>query len=311
MAIWRFVLARALAALATLWAINTVVFLLARGTGDAAALLMPVDASPEQVLAMRVQLGLDRSLPGQYLHYLAGLLHGDMGASFRTREAVAPLVWGRTLVSLQLSAVGLAFALVTAIPLGVLAAVHRGRAVDHAVRLLAFLGQAAPSFFVGLLLVQYVAAHVSWLPSGGNDGWAGVLLPGLTLGIFLMASITRLLRTSMIEALGSDYVRMARLKGLPERAVVWRHALKNALLPVMALTGMYAALSVTVSVAIEVVFAWPGLGQLSFDAIVNRDLAVLQAVVIVASALTVAASLLVDALSAFVDPRVRGGEESP
>lgn len=306
MALWRFVASRTLLALFTLFVVNTLVFLLARGTGDAGALLVPLDATPEQAHAIREHLGLNRSLPVQYGHYLWSLLQGDLGFSVRSREPVAPLLFGAAAVSLQLTAAGLFFGLVTGVPMGVAAAVFKDRWIDHWVRGIAFLGQAMPSFFLALLLVQYVAANVAWLPSGGSEDWRGVILPGVTLGVFLMASIARLLRTSMIEALQSEYVRMARLKGLSEVSVIWRHALKNAVLPVMALTGMYAALSLTVAVGIEVVFAWPGLGQLSFDAIVNRDLAVLQGVVILASALTIAASLLVDGLSALIDPRLRG-----
>lgn len=306
MAWLRFVAGRFLLALLTLLAINTIVFVLARSTGDAAAMLVPMDATPEQVTELRRHLGLDGSLGTQYGRYLVQLLQGDLGISYRSHEPVGALVLQRTVVSLQLSGVALLFALLSGVPLAVLAAVHRGNWPDHIVRAIVFLGQAIPSFFLALLLVQYVAAHVDWLPTGGNEHPAAVLLPALTLGVFLSASITRLLRTSLIETLQSEYVRMARLKGLPEWRVLWHHALKNSLLPVLSLTGMYAALSVTVSVPIEVVFAWPGLGQLSYDAIVGRDLAVLQAVVIVASTLTVLVSLLVDIASVWIDPRLRG-----
>lgn len=301
----RFITSRLLLALFAFWLVNSVVFFLARTTGDASALLVPLDATPEQALRIRQSLGLDRPLLAQYGRFLGDLATGDLGVSYRNREPVATLLAQRAGASFRLSAFALAVSLLIGVPAGMLAAVKLGRWPDHLVQGVAFVGQAMPSFFLALLLVQYVAANVAWLPSGGDAGFASVILPGLTLAAFLFASVARLLRASMIDALQSEYVRMARLKGLSEFAVVARHALKNALVPVLALTGMNAALSITVAVAIEVVFAWPGLGQMSYDAIVNRDLAVLQGIVVLASAVTMAISVFVDWLSAVIDPRLK------
>ena len=301
----RFVVSRALLALFAFWLINSVVFFLARATGDASALLVPLDATPQQAQVIRQNLGLDRPLVAQYGQYMARLAQGDLGTSYRNREPVTEILAQRAGASFRLTFVALLLSLVIGVPAGMLAAVWQGRWVDHLVLAVAFVGQAVPSFFLALLLVQYVAANVSWLPSGRDEGWLSVVLPAITMAAFLLASVIRLLRGSMIEALQTEYVRMARLKGLSEFAVVSRHALKNALLPVLSLTGMHAALSITVAAGIEVVFAWPGLGQLSFDAIVNRDLAVLQGIVVLASAVTMGVSLLVDALSAVIDPRLR------
>ena len=301
----RFFASRALLALLAFWLINSIVFFLARTTGDASTLLIPLDATPEQAQAIRQGLGLDRPLVVQYGQFLGGLVQGDLGVSYRNREPVSTLISQRAGASFRLTLFALVVSIVLGVPAGMLAALKKDRWPDHLVLAVAFIGQAMPSFFLALLLVQYVAANVSWLPSGRDEGWASVILPGLTLAAFLVASVIRLLRGSMIEALQSDYVRMARLKGLSEFSVVARHALKNALLPVLSLTGMHAALSITVAAAIEVVFAWPGLGQMSFDAIVNRDLAVLQGIVVLASAVTIAISLFVDWLSAVIDPRLR------
>ena len=301
----RFITSRLLLALFAFWLVNSGVFFLARSTGDAAALLVPLDATPDQALQIRQSLGLDRPLLAQYGRFLGDLAQGDLGVSYRNREPVATLLVQRAGASFRLSSFALLVALLVGLPAGMIAAVKQGRWPDHLVQSVAFVTQAMPSFFLALLMVQYVAANVSWLPSGGDTGFASVILPGLTLAAFLFASVTRLLRASMIDALQSEYVRMARLKGLSELAVVARHALKNALVPVLALTGMHAALSITVAVAIEVVFAWPGLGQMSYDAIVNRDLAVLQGIVVLASALTMAISVFVDWLSAVIDPRLK------
>lgn len=307
----RFIASRACLALFAFWLINSIVFFLARSTGDASTLLIPLDATPEQAQVIRQGLGLDRPLVAQYGQFLGQLVQGDLGVSYRNNEAVSSLVAQRAGASFRLTFFALVVAIGIGVPAGIVAALTRDRWPDHMVLGAAFVGQAMPSFFLALILVQYVAANVSWLPTGRDEGWASVILPGLTLAAFLLASVTRLLRSSMIEALQSEYVRMARLKGLSEFSVVTRHALKNALLPVLSLTGMHAALSITVAAAIEVVFAWPGLGQMSYDAIVNRDLAVLQGIVVLASAVTMGVSLFVDWLSAVIDPRLRQRATTP
>ena len=301
----RFIISRGLLALFAFWLINSAVFFLARATGDASALLVPLDATPEQAQVIRNTLGLDRPLLVQYGQYVANVSRGDLGTSYRNREPVLEILSQRAGASFRLTFVALLLSLCVGVPAGVLAAVRQGRWPDYLVQAVAFLGQAVPSFLLALLMVQYVAANISWLPSGRDEGWLSVLLPGVTMAAFLVSNVIRLLRSSMIDAMQSEYVRMARLKGLTEIRVVARHALKNALLPVLALTGLNASLSITVAVGIEVVFAWPGLGQLSYDAIVNRDLAVLQGIVILASAVTMAISIFVDWLSAVIDPRLK------
>jgi peptide/nickel transport system permease protein len=301
----RFAISRLLMALLTIWLVVTLVFFASRVTGDPAALLIPYDATPEIVQQIRAKLGLDQSLVTQYLRFLGHAVQGDFGVSYRNSEDVLKLIRDRLPASAKLTILSLLIAVATGLPLGVLAAARRNTWIDHVARAVAFLGQSIPSFFLGMLLIQIVASRVSWLPAGGDEGFAAPILPSITLAAFLAAAIIRLLRSSLLDVLQSEFVRMARMKGLPERQVVWKHALKNALLPVLAVTGMYVALSVTVAVVVEVVFAWPGLGRLTYDAIINRDLSVLQAVVIIASAVTILISLLIDWLSALIDPRLR------
>lgn len=301
----RFLSERLAFAVATLLLVATVVFFLARLTGDATALLTPIDATPEMTAEIQRSLGLDRPLAVQYFRFLIGLLNGDLGVSYASREFVTDLIAQRAPASFFLISLSILMALPFSIPLGLWAGANKGSALDAAIRAFAFLAQAVPSFFVGVLLVRFVAGNIAWLPTGGWDGWTSPILPVLTLALFLSPAVIRLLRSSTIEVMQSDYVRMARLKGLSERRVLWKHVLKNACLPVLALTGLYAALSITIAVVVEVIFAWPGLGHLAYMAIVNRDFAVLQGIVVVATAATVTLSFFVDWLSAVIDPRLR------
>jgi len=301
----RFLVERVLLGLLTIFAVATVVFFSSRLTGDPAILLIPQDATPEVAAQIRRQHGLDQPVLVQYGHFLVNAVQGDFGRSYRTGYPAIELVKERAPASLRLAVVSFVLGLSVAFPLGVSAALHKDRWIDGAARGVAFMGLATPSFFIGIVLISVVATRVQWLPAGGDQGVASYILPAITMSAFLVGSILRLVRSGMIEALDAEYVRMARLKGLPEHTVVWKHALRNALLPVLAFTGMYFALFVTVAIVVEVVFAWPGMGRLAFEAVLNRDLAVLQAVVISASALTIFINLLVDLLSAAIDPRIR------
>jgi peptide/nickel transport system permease protein len=195
--------------------------------------------------------------------------------------------------------------LVIAFPLGVLAAVHKGTGIDRAAQIVAVLGQSLPSFWVAILLVEFVAGRWQWLPAGGNEGLASYVLPGFTLGWFVVAGLMRLLRSSMLEVLDSEYVKLARLKGVVERRVVWMHALKNALIPVVTFAGIYFSILVTTAIVVETVFAWPGLGRLAYEGISSRDFPVIQAVVLTTAAIVTIVNLAVDLLYALIDPRIR------
>lgn len=303
-----FLLSRLSIAVATIFVVVTAVFFLSRLTGDAVTLLVPMDATPETIEQIKISLGLDKPLFVQYFNFIIKTAQGDLGISYASREYVVTLIMERTLPSFYLTGVSIIFSLIISLPLGLWAGVHSGTIIDAVIRGFAFIAQALPSFFLAVLLVRFVAGNVSWMPSGGNEKWSSVILPAFTLAMFLAPAIIRLLRSSMIEVMQSDYIRFARLKGLSETKIIWKHALKNASIPILALTGLYAALSITIAVVVEVIFAWPGLGQLAYSAIVNRDFAVLQGIVIVATITTVSLSFFVDWISAIIDPRLKNIE---
>jgi peptide/nickel transport system permease protein len=282
-----------------------VVFVLARTTGDPLHLILPMSATPEDYANARQYLGLDRSYPEQYLSFVARAVTGDFGTSIRARRPVSELIRERLPNSLRLAAFAMTVSLAMAFPLGVMAAVKKGTGVDRAAQVVAVLGQSLPTFWVAIVLVEFVAGRLQWLPAGGAGGFASYILPGFTLGWFVVAGMMRLLRSGMLEVLDSEYVKLARVKGVAERRVVWLHALKNALIPVITFAGIYFAILLTTAIVVETVFAWPGLGRLAYDGITSRDFPVIQAVVLTAAAIVAAVNLAVDCLYAVLDPRIR------
>ena len=230
---------------------------------------------------------------------------GDFGTSIRARRPVIELLRQRLPSSLALGAFSMVVSLLIAFPLGVLAAVRKGTALDTGAKIVAALGQALPTFWVGIVLIEIVAGRLQWLPAGGNDSPAHYILPGFTLGWFVIAGLMRLLRSSMLEVLDSDYVKTARAKGAGEPAVVWRHALKNALIPVVTFAGVYFAILVTTAIVVETVFAWPGMGRLAVQAVLGRDFPVVQGAAIMGAVVFLTVSLMIDLLYGWVDPRLR------
>jgi peptide/nickel transport system permease protein len=301
----RFVLSRLLQSLVTLAILSVVVFVLARTTGDPLHLILPMSATPEDYANARQYLGLDRSYPEQYVSFVARAVTGDFGTSIRARRPVSELIRERLPNSLRLAAFAMAVSLAIAFPLGVMAAVKKGTGIDRAAQVVAVLGQSLPTFWVAIVLVEFVAGRLQWLPAGGAGGFASYVLPGFTLGWFVVAGMMRLLRSGMLEVLDSEYVKLARVKGVAERRVVWLHALKNALIPVVTFAGIYFAILLTTAIVVETVFAWPGLGRLAYDGITSRDFPVIQAVVLTAAAIVAAVNLAVDCLYAVLDPRIR------
>lgn len=285
--------------------LTVVVFVLARATGDPLHMILPMNASAEDYANARAYLGLDRPYVQQYLSFVGRALTGDLGTSIRARRPVIELLQERLPNSLKLAAFAMGISLAIAFPLGVMAAVHKGTGVDRAAQIVAVLGQSLPTFWVAIVLVEFVAGRLQWLPAGGADGLASYILPGFTLGWFVVAGMMRLLRSGMLEVLDSEYVKLARLKGVAERRVVWVHALKNALIPVVTFAGIYFAILVTTAIVVETVFAWPGLGRLAYDGITSRDFPVIQAVVLVTAILVAAVNLCVDCVYALIDPRIR------
>ncbi|GIX45933.1 MAG: glutathione ABC transporter permease [Candidatus Tectimicrobiota bacterium] len=304
---YRYVARRCLQALLALLVLSAVVFGLVRLTGDPTLLMLPEDASAEDIARLRRALGLDRPLPVQYWIFLRNALQGDFGRSIRGQVPVRDLIAERFPYSLRLAAASFAITLLLAVPLGVLAAVYKGSWLDRLAQVVAVLGQSLPMFWVGILLIQVFAVQLRLLPSGGTGSVAHYVLPAFTLGWWLVAGIMRLLRSSMLEVLDSEFVKLARLKGLSEARVIWKHALRNALIPVVTFGGIYLAVLITAAILVETVFAWPGLGRLVYEAIVFRDFPVVQAVVLLTAALVIVSSLVVDILYAYLDPRIRYG----
>jgi peptide/nickel transport system permease protein len=306
----RYFVGRLLQAFVTLAIFMAVLFIVTRAAGDPAMLVLPSDATPEMIQETRARIGVDKPYVEQFVFFLRDMATLDFGRSIVYREPVVDLLRPRIWASLQLQLASLALILVTAFPLGVLAAVRRGRFADHLARFLAALGQSAPSFWVGLVLMALFSVKLGWFPAGrlGGDAgasWRNFVLPTVTTSLFLFASLTRLLRSSILETLGSDYVRMARAKGMPEAWVIWVHVLRNAIIPVLTFMAIWIGTAVSGSVVVEVVFDWPGVGAMFVDSISARDFPIIQAIVGLVAVCVLVANLFVDLLYGVVDPRIR------
>jgi peptide/nickel transport system permease protein len=301
----RFIAVRILQSLAALAILSIVVFVLARATGDPLHMILPMSATEEDYANARAYLGLDRPYVEQYFSFVGKAVTGDFGVSIRARRPVLELIQERLPNSLKLAVFAMGVSLAMAFPLGVMAAVRKGSGIDRTAQIVAVLGQSLPTFWVAIVLVEIVAGRLQWLPAGGISGLASYVLPGFTLGWFVVAGMMRLLRSGMLEVLDSEYVKLARVKGVVERRVIWMHALKNALIPVVTFAGIYFAILVTTAIVVETVFAWPGLGRLAYEGITFRDFPVIQAVVLTTAAIVAAVNLCVDCLYAFIDPRIR------
>ncbi|MBM3220142.1 MAG: ABC transporter permease [Candidatus Rokubacteria bacterium] len=301
----RFVVVRLLQSLVALAILTIVVFILARATGDPLHMILPMSATEEDYANARAYLGLDKPYVHQYLSFVGKAVTGDFGNSIRARKPVVELLQERLPNSLKLALFAMIVSLGLAFPLGVMAAVKKDTAIDRIAQIVAVLGQSLPTFWVAIILVEVVAGRLQWLPAGGITGFSSYVLPGFTLGWFVVAGMMRLLRSGMLEVLDSEYVKLARVKGVVEHRVIWLHALKNALIPVVTFAGIYFAILVTTAIVVETVFAWPGLGRLAYDGITSRDFPVIQAVVLTTAAIVAAVNLCVDCLYAFIDPRIR------
>ena len=308
----RYILIRVVEGFITLLLISVVVFALVRLTGSPIDLFLPPGASEEQVQELKTVFGLDKSVPVQYLSWLKQVVQGDFGVSFRSRLPVSELLLLALPNSFKLAAVGMSMALVSGLLMGVWAAVARGKAVDQLVGVIAILGQSIPGFWLGLMMIQLFSVQLGILPVAGMGSWKHYIMPAMTLAFWALAAIARLLRSSMLEVLDSDYVLLARIKGVSERRVIWSHALRNALIPVVTFSGVYFSLMITAGVVNEYVFSWPGVGFMVFDAIQTRDFPIVQGIVLMSAAIIVVVNLIVDILYGYLDPRisigVAGGE---
>jgi len=301
----RYLVQRVLHAVLVVLGVSLVIFTISRLSGDPVSLMVPFDVPQAQREALRHDLGLDRPLPVQYVDFLAHAVQGDFGTSVRNRVPALRLVVERVPATLELAAVALAFAVVLALPLGMLSALRHNSAWDVLGMTVTFLGQSVPSFWLGILLILVLGVNLRLLPiSGAGSPWH-LVMPGITLGSFFMASLARLTRSSLLEVLGQDYVRTARAKGLSEPVVLGLHAFKNAAIPIVTTIGLYMGQLLSGAVITEQIFAYPGVGRLAIDAISTRDFPVVQANVIFVSVVVVALSFLVDMLYLTLDPRIR------
>jgi len=292
-------------ALITLWIVSTVVFVVMRLSGDPVPLLLPPDAPRSEVFRVRAELGLDRPLPVQYGVFLGNVLRGDFGRSIHFREPASRVVMGYLPATLELGLTAFLFAVVVAVPVGLLSAVRRNTFLDHASMGVALVGQSAPTFFIGILFILLLSLKGGWFPTSGRGTWAHLALPALTLALFTMASVARLTRSAVLEVLHADYIRTARAKGLAELLVVAKHTFKNAAIPIVTITGLQFGTLLGGAVVTETVFAWPGIGRLAIQSIYNRDYPVVQCAVFLSAVLFIVLNFLIDLIYGFLDPRIR------
>jgi len=301
----RFILKRLGYAVLSLLLLSLMIFLFVRLMGDPAVLLVEPGASKADLEAIHAQLGLDQPIWVQYGKFMSSLVRGDLGQSFYYRTPVLELYLSRLPYSLLLAVAAMAFSLLVGIPSGILAAVRVNQWWDNAGKIFSLLGLSLPSFWVGLVMILFFSVYLGWLPSSGSGTALHVVMPAFALGWYFAAAHMRLTRSSMLEVLGSEYVKLARLKGLSEALVIGKHAFKNALIPVLTLAGINLVIMVNVAVVVETVFAWPGVGRLLYEGIAFRDFPVVQATVLIGGAMIVIVNFLVDILYAVIDPRIR------
>lgn len=289
----------------TLVILATTIFVLVRLTGDPAFLLAPDGASAEELDAIREQIGTDKPLISQFTSFLGDLARGNFGTSFQTGQPVRDLYFDRLPNSMLLVSAALIFALVIGIPAGIVSAVYNGRWMDTVSKVLALTGMAIPGFILAFAMMFVLAVQLRWLPVFGIGTWKHLVMPAIAVGWYFAASTLRLVRSSMLEILGSDYVKLARLKGMTERNVILKHAFKNALIPLITLTGVNFVVMINVATVVELVFTWPGLGSLLIEGIRNRDFPLVQGVTIMAGIMIVFANFAIDVVYAWIDPRIR------
>ena len=308
MQFWNFLAIRLIQAFFVVFIVVSIVFFISRTVGSPETFLLPFDATNADIEALRENLGLNDPMIIQYGNFLWELLQLDFGNSFRgggisTIESIAD----RSVNTFKLGGAALVVAIGGSVPLGIIAALRRGKPVDWLARLLAVIGQATPSFWLGLMMIFFFAVELGWFPTGGASGFKALILPAISLGLLEMAAIMRLTRSGMIEVMDTDFIRTARAKGLNERVVIVRHAVRHALLPVVTVMGIGVGRLIAGSVIIEVVFAWPGIGRLIIDSIQQNDFPMVQTAIIVLAASISLANVLVDVSYRVIDPRIRAG----
>jgi peptide/nickel transport system permease protein len=300
-----YILKRLFHSIFVLVGISLVVFIILHLTGDPAALLMPMDATPEQVAQFRQEMGFNDPIVVQYWRFFKGTLRGDFGDSFRHSQPALELVMERMPATIQLTLAAMVIALLVAIPVGIISAIRRNSLLDHIGMTGALLGQSTPVFWLGVMLILIFSVTLQWFPSSGRGELQHLVLPAITLGMFTMARTARMMRSSMLEVLGQEYMKTAKAKGLNPGMVILKHALKNAAIPVVTIIGMELGTLLGGAVITETIFAWPGVGRLAVQAIYNRDYPVVQAAVFFLASVFVLVNLVVDLLYTYLDPRVK------
>ncbi len=294
-------------ALVTVLAVTLIVFIMGRASGDPRNMIIGALSAGDndQWEELGRKFGLDKPYYQQYGIFLKDLVQGDLGRSILESRPTTEVIGERIQATFELGFAAFLFAAVVGIPLGVLGAVRRGGILDQVGRILALIGQSAPTFWLGLMLMFFFAVKLDWLPPSGRNSWTGIILPAGTLGWFFIAINMRLIRSAMLDVLDSEYIKLARAKGVSGRVVVWKHALRNAMIPALTFAGVNLGNVVAGSLTTELVFAWPGLGRLAVTAMLNNDFPLMQGVVLVYTLMFVGAALLVDILYAYIDPRIR------
>ena len=302
----RYLIIRTAQALLALWVVTIVVFGLSRVSGDPLDVFVPMEATPADVDRIKERWGLDKPLVVQYGVFIGNAFQGDLGDSLKFPGSKAgQIVMERMPPTLQLAGISIALSLLIALPIGVLSAVKKDTIFDFVGKTIALTGQSIPSFWLGIVLMWFFAVHLDLLPTSGRGGIKHIILPAITLGWFQVAAIMRLVRSAMLETQESEYVKLARIKGLSESKVIWKHCFRNAAIPPLTYFGIILANMMTGSLTTEVVFNWPGTGLLAFQAVVSRDTQLIQAIVLVFASIFIFLTLVVDVLYAYLDPRIR------
>lgn len=301
----RFIARRVVITFFTLILVSLIVFVMARASGDPRTLLLDDYASKEMYDELGVQLGLDKPLYIQYAIFLGDALTLDFGNSVVDKQPVTDIIIERLPATLQLGLAAFIFSLVVGIPLGILSSIKRDSLWDQVGKVVALLGQSTPPFWLGIMLIFFFAVTLGWVPPSGRWEWNSFILPAVTLGWFTVAANMRIVRSAMLDSLDTEYIKLARAKGVPETQIIWKHALKNAVIPPLTFMGITLGTLVTGSIVAETVFAWPGIGLLAFDALRQSDYSLLQGIVIFFALMYLGISLMVDILYAYLDPRIR------
>jgi ABC-type dipeptide/oligopeptide/nickel transport system permease component len=301
----RYVIIRIMQGVIALIVATMLVFILSRLSGDPLNIMLPETAPEEQRQQMAEYLGLDKPIYLQYFIFIGNAIRGDLGRSIFFYRPVADLIIERLPATMMLGLTAMAISMLVAVPIGVYAAVKREKWQDGITKVLAIVGQSAPAFWLGIMLILVFAVRLRLLPAGGYGHFSNLILPALTVATFPIAGFMRLTRSAMLDTLGTDYVRLARIKGLSERQVIWKHGLRNALIPVVTYTGVVFVNALTGSVIVETVFAWPGIGQMAYQALNWRDFPLIQGILVFCVGLFVLVNLIIDIIYIYLDPRVR------